>query len=545
MRISNTDFTGFTFDGIHSSELNIYRVSDGDRYDETLHPDVNDRTTEIPGNDGEYFFGSNYGQRTFTINIAYDSVTETQFRKIRRLFSTKKICPIIFDERPYKVYYVKISEPVELNYICFDEPYYDWVNHQSFEPYTEGEEDGYLVYWTDSAHSELTFDQTNYPFLDDQGNQYKAATREFGSGGWVEGSINHKVYQERVRRIYKGEGTIELVAYHPYAHQLFKVLDYYEEPVEYANAVTSWANVGEWAHSSGILDLATYSAKHLDEPEEVTSPEAQTSSNYNVKIPVYNPGDVNTGMYLYIPYYKEDTQMTKIKYYGSKNLQSEVVLTMGSQSSLDSFTVVAEYVKTTIEEGEEQTTTINGTFNFTKGEAHTEPFEDIAVIKYDGDSTVTAVTPETVGAETEVLISVIKSVNITYTATGSGINPNSGDYIIINGDTGTLYLEPFTAPTDDNNFETGILINSNNRLIEGVHFDVITDAANRRSLSWKTTGRIYNDHIKKGEFPKILKSDWLSLDRDENTEEWDLKQAIWINCAQGEQAIIHYDYLYF
>ena len=56
----STDFTGFSFDGIHSSRLGIVRVSGGDRYDEGLIPEIDDKTTEIPGNDGEYFFGKMY-----------------------------------------------------------------------------------------------------------------------------------------------------------------------------------------------------------------------------------------------------------------------------------------------------------------------------------------------------------------------------------------------------------------------------------------------------------------------------------------------------
>ena len=432
MNIRQTDFTGFTFDGIHTSELNIYRVSDGDRYDEELIPEINDRTTEIPDNNGEYFWGSNYGKRSFTIKIAYDEVTEVQFRKIRRLFSTRKVVPIVFDERPYKVYYVKMESPIELNYICFDEPYFDWVNHQALV--TKGEGESKPVYWVDRAHTELTFDVTQYPYKDEQGIQYTA--KGITSGAWIDGSVNHKVYQERVRRIYKGEGTIELVAYYPYAHQLYKVLDaYYEESSEIDQwhrdgIVTRWANVDEWALSSGLLDNATIQRLSIDQPKEIENNFETVASQYNVKIPVYNPGDENTGFYLYIPY---------------------------------------------------------------------------------GDS---------------------------------GITPNEGEYIVINGDTGTLILEPFDLP--ENTHETGIVINTVNHLIEGVRWD---DTAQHDYVAprWITTGNVYNDHIKKGDFPKILKTDWRLFDVDENNTDaksW-LKQAIWINCKQGADIKIHYNYLYY
>ncbi len=116
------DFIGFSFAGIHSSTLNIIRTSDGDRFDENLIPDVKDITAEIPGMDGEYYFGSTYGNRTFDISIAYDHMSESDIRRLRQVFGRKQIGELIFDERPYKKYMVKIESPIELSYVCFDEP---------------------------------------------------------------------------------------------------------------------------------------------------------------------------------------------------------------------------------------------------------------------------------------------------------------------------------------------------------------------------------------------------------------------------------------
>ena len=115
------DFLGFEFDGIRSEDLGITRVSGGDRFDEQLQPEVKDITAEVPGMDGEYYFGSTFGTRTFDIEIAYDSLTEEQFRRLRRVFGTRDIKKLVFDERPYKYYMVKIESPIELSYVCFDE----------------------------------------------------------------------------------------------------------------------------------------------------------------------------------------------------------------------------------------------------------------------------------------------------------------------------------------------------------------------------------------------------------------------------------------
>lgn len=117
----STDFIGFSFNGIHSNDLGIIRVSDGSRYTSDLISNFQDKTAAVPGGDGTYFFDSSYTQRSFTINIAYDSMTEMQFRRMRQVFNGKDIGPLIFDELPYKQYIVKVQNPPQLKYICFYE----------------------------------------------------------------------------------------------------------------------------------------------------------------------------------------------------------------------------------------------------------------------------------------------------------------------------------------------------------------------------------------------------------------------------------------
>lgn len=112
------DFIGFSFNGYRSENLGIVRVSDGSRYNEDLLPTSQDKTVQVPGGDGFYYFGSDYTQRQFNINIAFDSLTEVQFRKLRQVFGTKELGPLIFDECPYKYYMVKSRTP-QLKYICF------------------------------------------------------------------------------------------------------------------------------------------------------------------------------------------------------------------------------------------------------------------------------------------------------------------------------------------------------------------------------------------------------------------------------------------
>ena len=115
------DFISFTFNGVHSSTLGITRTSNGSRYDDNLLPTIQDKTVQIPGADGTYFFDSFYTQKPFSVPIAFDGLTEKEFQRLRRHFGDKGIHELIFDERPYKVYMAKTTGTPQLKTICFEE----------------------------------------------------------------------------------------------------------------------------------------------------------------------------------------------------------------------------------------------------------------------------------------------------------------------------------------------------------------------------------------------------------------------------------------
>lgn len=186
------DFCGFTFNGIHTSELNIIRVSNGSRYNETLSPSFQDKTAQIEGGDGILFWDSYYGSNPFSVQIAFDNLSEAQLRRLRQVYCAKAIGEFIYDECPYKAYTAKVQSPVQLSYICFD--------------------------------------------------------------------------KENGERVYKGEGTIQFIAYYPYAKSVHKFLDEFDDAY--------YTNKDEWAAASGM---------------------ATTQGNYDgtgTSINLYNPGDI-------------------------------------------------------------------------------------------------------------------------------------------------------------------------------------------------------------------------------------------------------------
>ena len=49
--------------------------------------------------------------KTFPINIAFDHLTEDDYRKLRQWLNGKDRGELVFDEVPYKAYTVKIKDP--------------------------------------------------------------------------------------------------------------------------------------------------------------------------------------------------------------------------------------------------------------------------------------------------------------------------------------------------------------------------------------------------------------------------------------------------
>ena len=188
------DFCGFTFNGIHTSELNILRISNGSRYNETLGPSFQDKTAQVEGGDGTLFWNSYYNNTPIPIQFAFDSLTEAQLRRLRQVFSAKAIGEFIFDENPYKAYTAKVQSPPQLSYICFDN--------------NEGD------------------------------------------------------------RVYKGEGSIQFVAYYPYAKSVHKFLNEFDDAF--------YNNKSEWAEASGMLTAAG------------------SYDGTGTSISLYNAGDIET-----------------------------------------------------------------------------------------------------------------------------------------------------------------------------------------------------------------------------------------------------------
>lgn len=188
------DFYGFRFNGVHTSDLNIVRVSDGSRYSENLSPVFQDKTAQMLGSDGTLYWESFDTNKVWPIQVAFDELSEMQYRRLRQVFNGKTMGELIFDELPFKAYTAKVQSSPQFKTICFDTP--------------------------DGA------------------------------------------------RVYKGEGTINFIAYYPYAKSVHKFLNEFND-YEYDNKA-------QWAAASGM------------------KPTRASYDGTGTTINLYNAGDLET-----------------------------------------------------------------------------------------------------------------------------------------------------------------------------------------------------------------------------------------------------------
>lgn len=154
------DFVSIRFGIYDLSKLGLIVVSSSNRYNANLLPAPSDTTIDIPGGPaGQYYLGSVYKNREFTVNVAFDSIKEPMWRKLQNILATDKLQDLVFNHLPYKTYKAKLKSKPEFKYVCFRDP----------------------------------------------------VTKE---------------------RIYKGEGTLIFIAYHPYAYcfnkYVVRAADYYK-----------------------------------------------------------------------------------------------------------------------------------------------------------------------------------------------------------------------------------------------------------------------------------------------------------------------------
>ena len=291
------DFVGFRFGNIHTKDLNLLVVSSSDRYNKNLLPDPTDYTTDVVGSDGTYYFGLTYDKREFSCNIAFDNISEENWRKISQVFSTDKLKDLVFDELPYKTYRAKLSSKPDFNFICFTDRHTGervykgegTLNFICYFPYAFGF-NKYIVraadYYLKTPPERIILTNTI------EENPYKKKKQ--------------KIYNKNTKEYYNVEnnmGTPWKGGY-PTIEQVQAGELYFNTPDGEKTIIDVrgyWDNVPEWAKSSKLLTTPT-----LDYDQELIYLPQYSKTNYinmdtglnnenaliGSRLLVYNPSDI-------------------------------------------------------------------------------------------------------------------------------------------------------------------------------------------------------------------------------------------------------------
>lgn len=125
--------------------------------------------------------------------------------------------------------------------------------------------------------------------------------------------LQYICFESKGQRIYKGEGTLQLLAYYPYARSLYKWLDEYT--VDSVMCWDSdWNNKNEWAAASNLkLTQGNY--------DKITF-----STTNSASIPLFNAGDLETGFTLSFSFNGDSIGNDSIHIYLEEDADSQLYL---------------------------------------------------------------------------------------------------------------------------------------------------------------------------------------------------------------------------
>lgn len=122
------DFLYFSFGDFNSKTYSIVRTIN-DRLNIDLAPQMNDITVDVPGGDGQYYFGTFHKSKTFTVDFAFDCLTEDGLSQLKQLCSGKELQELSFPEwkameggsQIHLAYMAKVTGTPTVKVIPFDD----------------------------------------------------------------------------------------------------------------------------------------------------------------------------------------------------------------------------------------------------------------------------------------------------------------------------------------------------------------------------------------------------------------------------------------
>lgn len=102
-----------------ASEFNLVVVSTGDRYTPPTYGNINSNTSTVAGKRGVYKWKTQYNEKIFTVNIAYDNLSTRDISKIKAWLNPSKLQKLTFSDEPHIFYYACLNTDPKFEYVPF------------------------------------------------------------------------------------------------------------------------------------------------------------------------------------------------------------------------------------------------------------------------------------------------------------------------------------------------------------------------------------------------------------------------------------------
>jgi hypothetical protein len=160
------NFIGLTYNGRHTSEFNIFRVSGSSFYTDSLFGEISDNVKSVIGRDGAYYINSLYGPKSFSLEFG---MTEKQYMDLKAwLKPSSTFSPLIYDETPYKMAYVKVTSNPTFNFIPSSDSTNNYVyngtmsvNFLQVDPYSYAVEQSVSSYESKGEYENIWKENSN------------------------------------------------------------------------------------------------------------------------------------------------------------------------------------------------------------------------------------------------------------------------------------------------------------------------------------------------------------------------------------------------
>lgn len=117
----NKEYIDFKFGDTWASEFNLVAVTNGDRYSPPVYGNMNNNISSVAGKRGVYKWKTQFNEKIFQINIAYDNLSIRDVSKIKAWLNPGQIKKLIFNDEPYKFYYACLNSDPKLDFLPFIE----------------------------------------------------------------------------------------------------------------------------------------------------------------------------------------------------------------------------------------------------------------------------------------------------------------------------------------------------------------------------------------------------------------------------------------